>query len=180
ESYIIKTSLISMRRDSDVLKSIANPAERLDEIAMAAELTPYGCDVDVHRAFGDLGVFPTHGIDDLIAREHPSRSAGQKVQDVKLCWRQLHQVITQADFVAPRMDDDVIINHSGFGIGISLLPTQHRFDPCQEHAWTEGFGEIIIGSELEPRDDIRILTPRRQHHDRNHPCLRVTPQRFAD
>src|SRR5262249_52422568 len=143
---------------SSSFKAVAHAAERLDEITIVAKLTPYRCDMDIHGPFGDFGVFATHGIDNLIAREHPSRSTGQKVQDVNLCRSQLHQLVPQTYFVASRVDDNVIIDDGGFGAGVALLAAQHRFDPGQEHTRAEGFGEIIVGPDLEPSDDIRVFT----------------------
>ena len=67
-----------VRQDSSWrLKTIAHAAQRSDQMTIDAQFASDGGNVDVHRTFRDIGVFSTHGIDDLIARAHPPRTARQ-------------------------------------------------------------------------------------------------------
>ena len=57
---------------------------------------------------------------------------------------------------------------------------QHRADAREQLARVEGLGEIVVRSELEADDAVRLLAHRREHDDRHvglapHPACEVEP-----
>jgi hypothetical protein len=51
--------------------------------------------------------------------------------------------------------------------GIHFYPAQYGADAGEEFADVEGFGQVIVGSEFESDDAIRIGTQSRHHQDRH-------------
>jgi len=63
------------------------------------------------------------------------------------------------------------------GRGFHFVPAQRGSNACDEFGALERFDDIVVGSELEPRDDVGELAARREHHDRD---LRPPPHAAAD
>jgi len=51
-------------------------------------------------------------------------------------------------------------------------PPQHGAHAGQQLARIEGFGQVVVGAQLEADDLVDVLAPRGQHEDRQRGCLR--------
>jgi hypothetical protein len=78
------------------------------------------------------------------------------------------------------MDHDIVRDHGGLGLSFGLLATQYGFDACQQNAWAKRFGQLIIGTEFESGDDIRVFAASGQHHNRNSSRRWITPECLTD
>src|SRR4029453_83644 len=78
------------------------------------------------------------------------------------------------------MDYDIVTDDRGLYLYLRLLATQHSFDAGEQDTWAKRFGQVIIGAQFEPSNDIRILTSGGQHHNGNARRCRIASQSLTN
>ena len=72
---------------------------------------------------------------------------------------------------APRIDPQVaqVAGGAGRQLGGPLDPAQQRGDPGHQLAHPERLGEVVVGTDAEPDQDVRLVVARGQHQHRDRP-----------
>jgi hypothetical protein len=133
-------------------------ADGLDVPAVLSELLSQPQYLHVHGPFGDGIVLPLHGIDDLVAREHPPRVAGHELEDGELRCGETDGLAAGEDFVARDVDQQVMhpdLAGRRMAAVAGAGPPQHRPHAGHEHARAERLGNVVVGAELEPVYHVR-------------------------
>jgi hypothetical protein len=138
--------------------------------------------VDVDRSLRDVPVVPSGQLQQLLAGEYPLRFAGQHHQQFELPGRALDPAPAHRDLMADRIHDEIIDPQLLTGSGVDrddgpLSPSEQGADPGHQLSWAAGFGQIVVGAEIQPEQEIGLGRPGRHHQDRD---VVVGPQDPAD
>ena len=135
---------------------------------MFAELTSQAENLNVHCTIRDRVIGPADGIDDLLAREHPTGTAGEKVEDLEFAGSQSDRPTGRDDLVTAGMNAQVTRDDAFLLVGsVRARVADGRLHPRHEFAGTERLADIVVGSQLESGDDVGFLATRSYHDDGN-------------
>jgi hypothetical protein len=87
----------------------------------------------------------------------------ENLQKLELEWRKLNAFSTPPQFGAREIDFQVA--ESKNVLFFSFEPSQHRPDARAEFPRTEGFGHIVVGSQIEPKDLFSFMCFGGQNND---------------
>ena len=105
----------------------------------------------------------------------PSLVPDKQVEQFPFGGRQFDLLPVHPDIVAGKIDrQSSAVKRLFFTAGdvYPVGPAQDRLYPGDKLDMAEGFGDVVVGSHLQPPGDVGILAPHRQHYDRH---LRETP-----
>src|SRR4051794_3730097 len=145
------------------------------------DLLPQMADVHVDGPrIAVRGVAP-HAREQHVAREHPSRRARERGQDLELHVGRLHDVAVARHGALARVDAQTAHVHRALVVGVRARhprAAERRLHARAELAHRERLGDVVVGAELEPEDLVDLLRLGREHDDRHGLALR--PQAPAD
>ncbi len=105
----------------------------------------------------------------------------QKVQQAEFRERQIDRLASEQDFVPARMNDQVVYGYRRLVVGrLFRAATQHRFHPRHQDARAEWLGDVVLGPQLQPRDDVGLFTLGGEHQYGNVLRTRIGLQTPAD
>src|SRR5207249_7370101 len=117
----------------------------------------------VDRPIERLVLLPFERVEDLLAREHATRGAGEDGQELELVVRQEHALAVDDDLARAEVDLELARAEAGTTGGDRRRPAQHGADARQELPWIERLGEVIVRPELEADDLVDVFAARGQH-----------------
>jgi len=105
-----------------------------------------------------------HLFEEEPAFEHPLGPGRQRVQDVELGARQVHQFLVHSHLARRGLDHQCTEAPWTVGRGAVLAwSSQHGLHACAELAGGEGLDHIVIRPDRQPDNPVDLLPPRRQH-----------------
>ena len=107
-----------------------------------------------------------HLLKEFLTREHLPRRARQGHQQIEFQRSQRNDAPLTLDDVAGNVNRQVLEGQALIGLRILTAP-QARAHPSHEFLGLEGLGNIIVGTSLETRHDIRGIGTGGQHNDRS-------------
>ena len=116
-----------------------------------------------------------HLLEEFLAREHLPGRTRQGHQQIKFQRSQRNDAPLTLDDVAGNVDRQVLEGQALIGLRVLTAP-QPRAHARHEFLGLEGLGNIIVGTGLETRHDIRGIGTGGQHNDRS---IRDTTDRAA-
>jgi hypothetical protein len=111
---------------------------------------------------------------DLLTSQYLPGMAHEEQQEVVFLESHFYQVSCPSDFSCGLIEFQVSI---GERFASGLMPTQHCPNPCYEFIEDEGFGNVIVGSQVEITHLIRDFITGGEHDDRD---IVLEPQTTAD
>ena len=117
----------------------------------------------VDRAVGDHPVIGIQLVEQLVAGEHPARSAGKGVEQAQFNRRQVQRHTIKSSAVAGFVDLDARLRH---GLQVRAA-AQYRFDPGHHLPWAERFADVVIGAQIQPQQAVHFFDPGGDHDDRH-------------
>lgn len=170
------------RRGSGGGEAVADAADGLDEVGGGAELLAEAADVGVDGADVDLVAFAVgpHLVEEVFAGLDAAPAASEDGEEAEL---------GGGDVDAPSAEEDAMSGdvHGQFaedeeiGVGlVDVLPVEAAPDAEDEFAGAEGFGDVVIGTELESEDPVHLGGPGGEDEDGDTFGERVALEAFAD
>ncbi len=142
------------------------PRKRLDEPRLA-ELATQGRDVNVNHLGRAVPVRAPHSVEKLLARDHLSGIAREKLQDPVLLGRARNELTRRANRPHATIDLDAIEMLHGSRLRLSRVrAAQHRVDPGDELSHAKWLDDIVVGAQIETGDPVLLATPSGHHDDR--------------
>jgi hypothetical protein len=139
-----------------------------DQAAGVPELAAQAGNLDVDGAVRHRVIRSLHRIDDLRPREHPPRVPGEKVEEREFGAGEVHRPAADPHFIPGRIDGQVADFQHRRNVRDPLRPApQDAPDPGREHLGTERLDDVILGAQLEPGHDVRILALCGEHDHRH-------------
>lgn len=148
---------------------VVDAAHGLDESRAAwivPELRSQVRDVHVHRTIEGLVGAASHDVDQLLAREHPSGSLGERTEQHELVGRERqHRAVERR---AHGLGIDAQASHAHRllrGTRTSAGAPRVRADPREELAGGERLRDVVVGAALQAHDTVRLLATGGDHDD---------------
>ena len=154
---------------TSVLERVADAVHGAD--AVGADLGPQRLDVAVDGA-GARRVRPVPDVgQQALTGEHLARRRGEPGEQVELRRRQPHLLPRRDDPSRPRVDDQVADDETGRRargeLGGPVDAPQQGPDARHQLAHPERLGEVVVGPDREPDQDVGLVVARGQHQHRH-------------
>ena len=148
-------------------KPITDAGDGFDVDGALAKLAPQRSDVDVHGAGLAVEVVAPDLFEELVAAEDDLRLAGEGFEQVEFLAAEVDGLAADVDFAPLHVDDEVAgADGRRFGGGrCSRGAAEDGFDAGDDFAWVEGFGDVVIGTELQPDDFVDVVVAGGEHQD---------------
>ena len=159
---------------------VTNSADRLDErrdARVSLELEPQMADVDIDRSRIRERAVATHRSQELRPTAHAIRLGHQNQEQLIFRGGQRHGLRVPSHFARRVVKHDVPETQWREGAGVSLS-SQQRLDAGAQLGEPDRLGHEIVGSRLQPRDDVGCARIVAEHDDRG--AITCSPQATAD
>ena len=103
---------------------------------------------------------------------------GQKRDDVVFGLGQLDLFLPHEDLAALVVDGEVLCTEGARGVGAVAVGAQRRPHPRQQLAGAEGLGDVVVGTEVQRLDLVRLGGAGRQHDDGGQVLLAHIPDQL--
>jgi hypothetical protein len=103
----------------------------------------------------------------LLACEDPSGSAQENLQQRKLHASQIHWCVVQPNFARCGIEVEIACNQWPCGYGNLGGPAQNGANSGKKLARVEWLGQVVVRSDLKPKDPFDIFSARGQDQHRN-------------
>ena len=141
------------------------------------DLLPEQFDERVERVVLDIAMGSPHAFDQSLTRDHAAAAADQIFQQTELGPSQGKSNARASDAMGCGIDRE--IRHlQRYRLHRWATPGE-RVDACQQHLEGKRLGEIVVGSGIQPEDDVGISIARRQHQHRRPASLGAYPPQHA-
>ena len=116
-----------------------------------------------------LAFVSTDGIEQLGAREHAARLAGERRQELELGGREIDRGAVAVERQALGIEHEIAESQSRAcgRPGVARGTPEHGLHPRHELTRAEGFGEVVVGAGFEAEQPVRLLGAGREHDDRH-------------
>ena len=120
----------------------------------------------VDGALVALEVVAEHLLDQLHARVHAARVAGQRGEQLELAGREVDLLAGDHDLVAGHVDGELAeLEHLALGLGIGVHAAQQRTGAGDQLARAERLDQIVVGAQLQADDAVLDLALGGEHDD---------------
>ncbi|MNG99296.1 hypothetical protein D3C79_584620 [compost metagenome] len=124
----------------------------------------------IHRVFIPLVLIAPHLVQQAKAGEHLARMASEEIQQVKLARRQIDRLPIQLHFAGYGVYGQAVkAQRAGVHTQVAahrLLAAEQRFDPRHQFQHRKGFGQVIVGTQLQPQHAVYLAGARADDDDR--------------
>ncbi len=170
---------MSIRLPIDSSKSSAGrehvtlAAHRLDQAVGFTHVTQFPSQLGnthIYRAIDPVVSDTPQRHQYVVPAKHSRRVTREKPEQIELGIRQVHPLTTDRHGSRPRVDAEAINGQSRLVNGeevralLAAAPEQ-RPKTCQKHLWSNGFGEVIIRSDVQSDHLVDIVTARGEHQN---------------
>jgi len=120
-------------------------------------------DVVIYRPRGGIGVVAPDSANDVTSRNGDTRLGDKELEYFAL-------VVRKRYFAVRPLGDETVEVHDhvpdlvGFGGGGRASAAQNRFDASDELADAERFGDVVVGSQFQAEDFVKLGAPGAQHY----------------
>ncbi|MCY1440033.1 hypothetical protein D9M71_562900 [compost metagenome] len=105
-------------------------------------------------------VVAPHGIEQVQARKHLARLAGEEVQQVELTWGEVQALAVQRRLACQRVDEQTAGTQAArihFQVTSHRLdPAQQRLDPGHQFKHRERLGQVVVGAQFQAEDAVHF------------------------
>jgi hypothetical protein len=109
------------------------------------------------------GVSP-HALEELVAGEDEPLVVEKLPQEIELLRREPDLLLADVALAAARVEHQVAVaDDPAVGLCLADVSAEDRPHPRYELTWIERLREVVVGSNLEPRDLVEVVVARRQH-----------------
>ena len=110
-----------------------------------------------------------HPVDELTSGKHASSVTHEHLEELEFLQRHADLAAVHGNRVAVDVERDAAaLEETVVQIRLgSSQPSEHSAHPSQELAGRIGLGDVVVGAEFEPHDDVDLGVLRREHNDRN-------------
>src|SRR3989339_808979 len=128
-----------------------------------AELFPQSSDMDVNRSGLDRDLDPPNGVEQTLAAKNLPFVFPQVMEQGKFLGGQFDRFSRDLDLMLV----NIKLKIGGFeelGFYFASIPLDDRFDPGGQLTHAERLGQIIVGSQLQANDLVRLFSLGGQHY----------------
>ena len=146
-------------------EEIADPGDRLDHIArlaVRAELAAEPADVELHEVAPDVGVVSPDALEDLLLRQDASGVRHEVTEQLELGRREMDGHLGRAHLVRGLVEHEIagLVDRGGGPAARAHRAAEDRLHSRDELLRTEGLGDVVVGAELQPAEDVALVLPR--------------------
>jgi len=171
---------VARLRAPSPLQAVAEPAHGDDVTGIrriGLDLRPQAAHVYVDEAPVAEVPVPPDAIEQHLAREHTARVRAEFAKEAELGLREMDFASGERDLALFGNDLEVAKDEFLMAGLARPRPAKQRSDARREFLGGERLREVVVGTGLEPGDNIVGVGARRDHHDRH---VARAPQRAAE
>ena len=104
-------------------------------------------------------------VDQLVAAEHASRPAHQRVQDPELSWRDRNRSAVERHLDGAGVEHEAIGHQHRLVLARRAVASKLHPDPRHELARAERLDDVVIGADVEADHLVGVTAARGEEHD---------------
>src|SRR6266850_5567742 len=137
------------------------------------ELAPQPHDLRVDRTVVDVVAVQAGHVEELVARKNAIRRPEENYEEAELAVAEPHRLpvaALQAARVEVELPTVETVGTNALRAALMHLGTaaaQHGAYPCEQLAWAERFGQIVVCAQFQPHHPVSLFAATGEHDDRD-------------